>query len=572
MNRGVVGARNDDIRLHRAGLGYLGQFGFGDDGGVQVVPLTLGELVDAERLADLGAAGEAEALTDGTTSLTWSAYAERVARMAAALVDVGAAPGDRIAVHLSKSVESFVAVHAILRAGCVMVPVDPLAPTGVVAAVLADAGVDILVSDARIAQLGEIVTATGVRRVLRPRHDDEVGVPERVTTISRSLIESTPPGECVRVAGTDPAYIIYTSGSTGRPKGIVHTHRSALAYAVAAAESYGLTIDDRLANVAPLHFDQSTFELYAGPIAGSTVLVIPDPILRFPASLSTLLETQRVTVWYSVPYLLGQLSMRGVLEERDLSTIRWVLFGGESFPPGQLAELMGQLPQARFSNVYGPAEVNQCTIYNLAAPPGSDAAVPIGRPWPAARIAIVQSDDPDIGVDPGQPGELVVLTATMMAGYWGRPDLTAASIIERRSDGGESEHWYRTGDLVVEHVDGNLEFLGRIDNQIKLRGHRIELEAVDAALADIDLVHAGTAVVQRSQTSEDRLVAIVVAEPAVTGGAPDQLRKFEQAVMSGLRQRLPRYAVPSELVIVSGLPRTGTGKVDRGASLRLLES
>ena len=113
--------------------------------------------------------------------------------------------------------------------------------------------------------------------------------------------------------------------------------------------------------------------------------MIPEPILRFPASLSALLEAQRVTVWYSVPYLLAQLSTRGVLAERDLGTIRWVLFGGESFPPGQLADLMGQLPLARFSNVYGPAEVNQCTIYNLSTPP-------LGRCRRADRAPVARCD------------------------------------------------------------------------------------------------------------------------------------------------------------------------------------
>jgi amino acid adenylation domain-containing protein len=435
----------------------------------------------------------------------------------------------------------------------------------------------VIVSDARVPKLGEIVAATEIRRVLRPKHDDvfEPGVLETVQVISKSAIASTPPGEMVPVSGSDPAYIIYTSGSTGRPKGIVHTHASAIAYAVTAAKTYDLTSADRLANVAPLHFDQSTFELYAGPVAGAAVLVIPEPILRFPASLSALLEAERITVWYSVPYLLAQLSTRGVLAERDLGTIRWVLFGGESFPPGQLADLMGQLPLARFSNVYGPAEVNQCTIHNLSTPPSADAAVPIGRPWPGARVAVVDPEDVLVDVVPGSPGELLVQTSTMMAGYWNRPDLSAASIVERTSATGGGRRWYRTGDLVVERPDGNLEFLGRIDNQIKLRGHRIELEAIDAVLADIAELQMATVVVRRSQQSgaaEDRLIAIVVPEPTLVDGSPEQLAAMEAVVMSTLRERLPRYAVPTELLVVSSLPRTGSGKVDRVAASHLSDS
>ncbi len=500
---------------------------------------TLGQLVDERRLLEQGVDSAAEALTDGTTSLTWAQYADRVARTAAALAGAGARPGDRVAVHLAKSVESFVAVHAVLRAGCVMVPVDHTAPVGVAAAVLADAGVELLVSDARVPALVEILAETGIHRVLRPKHDepDELIGPEGLVLVSRSAIGATSPGERVPVRGTDPAYIVYTSGSTGRPKGIVHTHDSALGYAITAAETYGLTTSDRLANVAPLHFDQSTFELYAGPVAGSAVLVIPEPILRFPASLSVLIEAQRITVWYSVPYLLGQLSTRGVLGERDLRTIRWVLFGGESFPPAQLAQLMGRLPGARFSNVYGPAEVNQCTIYNLSTPPATDVAIPIGRAWPGATVTVAAPDDVSDRVAPGEPGELIVRTPTMMAGYWQRPDLTAASIVELPSGSGGSDRWYRTGDLVVERSDGNLEFLGRVDNQIKLRGYRIELEAIDAALADIEGVSAATVVVQRSDTNEDRLVAIVVpvAEPPLDSPADRTI--VEAEVMSGLKAR-----------------------------------
>ncbi len=160
---------------------------------------------------------------------------------------------------------------------------------------------------------------------------------------TRADLDAAPGAPLVEVDPGDPAYIIYTSGSTGRPKGIVHSHRSALAYATRGSDAYDLTAADRLANIAPLHFDQSTFELYAAPLVGAAVIIVPEPVLRFPASLSELIEEQRVTVWYSVPYLLDQLSTRGALDQRDLTSLRWVLFGGEVYPPGALARLMRQL-------------------------------------------------------------------------------------------------------------------------------------------------------------------------------------------------------------------------------------
>jgi amino acid adenylation domain-containing protein len=528
-------------------------------------PASLADLVDLDRLGALGIDLDGEALTDGTTSVSWREYADRVGRLAGALRSAEVGPGDRVGVHLAKSPMSFVAVHAVIRAGAVLVPVDPLAPPSAAAAVLADAGVEVLVTDARPAVLAPLADAAGLRSVLLPTKEEAPELPAAASAVTADEIAASVPAPRPDLDPEHLAYVIYTSGSTGRPKGIVHTHRSALAYATAAADAYELTGDDRLANIAPLHFDQSTFELYAAPLVGAAVVVIPDPVLRFPASVSTLIADQRATVWYSVPYLLQQLSARGALHERDLSALRWVLFGGESFPPGQLAELMARIPSATFSNVYGPAEVNQCTFHHLTDPPVGDDPVPIGRPWPAAQVRVVDAPDgeavdPARVVAPGQEGVLLVATPTMMAGYWNRPDATSASIIDA------DERWYVTGDLVRSDPSGDLVFVGRLDNQVKVRGHRIELEAVDAALGDADDVASATVVVDRVDGGDDRLVALVVLDPsAAAEPALDHIRQ-------DLRERLPRYAVPAEVRAVPALPRTTSGKVDRRAAVSLLDT
>lgn len=360
----------------------------------------------------------------------------------------------------------------------------------------------------------------------------------------------------------DPAYVIPTSGSTGRPKAIVHTHRSALAYARAAADTYDLSSRDRLANIASLHFDQSTFELYAAPLVGASAIVVPDVVLRFPASLAELIERERATVWYSVPYVLRQLARRGALAGRRLA-LRWILFGGEPYPPEELAELMALVPDARVSNVYGPAEVNQCTFHHLEAPPAPDRPVPIGRPWAAATTVVVDPErwagegpiDPPAVVGEGGSGELLVSTATMMRGYWGRPDLTAAAIVEAAVAGGRPSRWYRTGD-VVSIENGELVFVGRVDHQVKLRGQRVELEAVEAALAELPGVRDAAVAVDRSG-EEPVLVGLVVVDPATD----------ERAVRSALRRRLPAAAVPTRLAVTDTVPRSSNGKIDRAAVL-----
>jgi non-ribosomal peptide synthetase component F len=286
-------------------------------------PQVIGDLLESQaRLR-----GDEEALTDGTARLTWREYRDGAGRLASTLAARGVGPGDRVGVHLPKSADSFVAVHAIVRLGAVVVPVDWFAPERYVAEVLSDAGAAIVVSTARGSRLEALREATGVRDVVDPTSDTDRGAAAPV----------------VGVRPSDPAYIVYTSGSTGRPKGIVHTHASALAYARRAAETYGLTAGDRLANIAPLHFDQSTFELYAAPLVGAAVLVVPDGVMRFPASLSELAARERITVWYSVPFAISQLTSRGALNDGDLGALRWVVFGGEPFPAAALAEAMRRL-------------------------------------------------------------------------------------------------------------------------------------------------------------------------------------------------------------------------------------
>jgi amino acid adenylation domain-containing protein len=524
-----------------------------------LVPRDIRILPELLALGDRAIPAAAPALSDGTDALDYGEYTAAAGRVASALRQLGVEPGDRVGIHLRKSVWSFVAVHGVLRAGAVMVPIDPLAPVDHVTAVLDDASVGVLLTDARIetvAALAADVGLTGV--ILRSPADASVEIDVAgcafVGWSSVAELDVAPIPDVGEVDPDDDAYVIYTSGSTGRPKGIVHTHRSALAYARLAAAAYGLEASDRLANIAGLHFDQSTFELYVAPFVGAAVTVVPDAVLRFPASVSELVERERVTVWYSVPYVLRQLVTRGALDTRDLTSIRWILYGGESYPPDELADLMRALPAATVSNVYGPAEVNQCTRHDLAEPPSGD--VPIGRAWDETELVVV--DERGAAVT-GVPGELLVASTTMMDRYWNRPDLSAAAIVERAYPGAAATRWYRTGDLVEADAAGNLVFLGRADNQVKIRGQRVELDALDLTIRQLDAVAEAAAVVAEDETHGPGVVAVIQPEP----GSTVTLRDVQRHVA----RHHPRVAVPVDVVIVNVLARTGTGKVDRNAAL-----
>ena len=227
------------------------------------------------------------------------------------------------------------------------------------------------------------------------------------------------------MANNDPAYLLFTSGSTGQPKGILHSHHSGLAYARLAADTYGLSHNDRLANFAPLHFDQSTFDFYAGPLRGATTIMIPPGYAIATQSLASLMADERITIWYSVPSILIQLVMRDALVDKNLSALRWVLFGGEPFPPKHLKKLISILPEAQFSNVYGPTEVNQCTYHHVTKDWDTQTELPIGRPWSSTEAMVVDEQNQSLG--PDNVGELLIRSPTMMLGYWQRPDLNKAA-------------------------------------------------------------------------------------------------------------------------------------------------
>jgi amino acid adenylation domain-containing protein len=494
-----------------------------------------------------------EAFRCHEASLSYGDLVRRANGLARMLVENGVRPGDRVGIYMHKGIELPVAVYGTLAGGAAYVPIDPAVPLSRAAFIVQDCGIRHLITSSsrerRALDLASQVPA--LRTVIGARGNERASanaIPWEAVPVSDGA-----PDVCVRP--DDLAYVMYTSGSTGTPKGLMHTHASGMSYVRMSAETYGVRPDDRLGNHSPLHFDMSTFEYLTGPACGATTVIVPEETAMFPLSLAALIERERLTFWYSVPLALVQLLTHGGIESRDCSSLRWVMFGGEPFPPKYLWRLMDLWPQARFSNVYGPAEVNQCTFYHVPREDyGSDAPIPIGRVWNGAEGLVVDADG--VEVPAGDTGELVVRTRTMMRGYWGRPDLDARAFLVR--DAGEARNvFYRTGDLVRERPDGQLVFLGRRDRQVKVRGYRIELDEVESALAAADAVAEAAAVALPAAEGQLEIVAAVLLRPGATATG-DMLRR-----RAG--ERLPPYAVPQRVEILSTFPRTGTGKIDRPA-------
>ncbi|MDQ4077722.1 MAG: AMP-binding protein, partial [Chloroflexota bacterium] len=333
-----------------------------------------------------------EAVRCRNQSLSYAELVQRANALAHLLVDQGVRRTDRVGIYLHKSLESVIALWGIMKAGAAYVPLDPATPADRLFYMLQHCDIrNLITEDALHVPLrryldrgGELDSLIGIEMV--------DALPVRTIAwadVCKAPAQSAP---ATHIIEQDLAYIIYTSGSTGPPKGIMHTHRSGLSYAQWAAHEYVLGPDDRIANHAPLHFDISTYDWFAGALGGSTVVVIPEEYSGLPASFSALLARERITVIFTVPFALVQLLLRGALPARDLGSLRWVIFGGEPFPPKHLRALMEQLPHSRFSNIYGPAEVNGVTCYHVPELPTEDA-VPIGRVCPFAQALVVDEDD-----------------------------------------------------------------------------------------------------------------------------------------------------------------------------------
>lgn len=463
-------------------------------------------------------APEGEAFRCGNTSITFGELAARSNQLAHWLKANGVRKGDRVGVHLQRSAESAVAVYGVMKAGAAYVPIDPFAPVAAVREIVVDCGIRHWVTHPPMARRFRALKQAGCELI----------------AVDWAEVDRADASDLTDPAEDDLAYIIYTSGSTGVPKGIMHTHRSGASYARLVAATYDIQPEDRIGSHSPLHFDMSMLGLFAGPLTTATTIVIPEAHTKMPASLSSLMEAERISVWYSVPFALLQLLLRGALEQRDLSSLRWVLYAGEAFPPKQLHDLMQRWPKSRFSNIYGPAETNQCTHCHLVSVDPNEA-VSIGQSWEETDTRIVDE-------------ELLIHSSTMMSGYWERPDLNAKAFVEL-----DGRRYYRSGDMVRKDAEGNLHLIGRRDRQIKIRGHRVELDGVEV-LANS---HAGVeeaAVYPVAGADGSLELELVFAGPPSL--EPRDLRNYLSAA-------LPAYAVPARIHRVEDLPRTATGKIDR---------
>jgi amino acid adenylation domain-containing protein len=415
----------------------------------------------------------------------------------------GVGPEVIVGVRMQRTPDLVVALLGVLKAGGAYLPLDPAYPAERLAFMLADAQASLLITD------------TGVERIGAPR---AAGAPSGASNL---------------------AYLIYTSGSTGRPKGVMIEHRNALAFLDWATRFFSPAELQRVLGSTSVCFDLSIFELFAPLAVGGSVVLVKDA-LQLAAGAG-----RDITLLNTVPSALRELVQLGAIPP----SVRTINVAGEPLPNALAQQAYTLEHIQRVVNLYGPTED---TTYSTVSVVERGASEPpsIGRPIDGTAVVIL--DPHQELAAPGASGELYIGGAGVARGYLGRPELTAERFIADPFSSSPGARLYRTGDRVRWRADGQLEFLGRLDRQIKLRGYRIELGEIEAALAAVPSVSAGVVLLREDSPGQARLVAYVVAPP-------------ETDLRLELARALPEYMVPTVFVRLEALPLTPNGKVDRAA-------
>jgi nonribosomal peptide synthetase DhbF len=470
-----------------------------------VADVTLTELLEHRMAAD----PDAEAVAYGDERLTYAELDRRSARLATALQARGAGPEQIVAVSLDRSVELMVALVAVLRSGAAYLPLEPALPDGRRAAMLADANPVLLLDAESYAEL------------------HESGVDGRFAE----------PG----VRPGNPAYLIFTSGTTGRPKGVLVDHRAIVNRLLWMQHKFGLCADDRVLQKTPAGFDVSVWEFFWPLIAGATVVVAAPDGHRDPHYLAMTMRSERITTVHFVPSMLRSF-VAELPAEYPPRHLRRVICSGEALTP-DLVRSYRQVLSAPLYNLYGPTEAAVDVTSWDCVDDDTAVTVPIGGPVWNTRLRVL-----DARLEPapvGVPGELYLAGVQLARGYHRNAGLTAERFVADPS-GPPGERMYRTGDRVRWTAAGHLQYLGRGDDQVKVRGVRIELDEISAALATHPAADRAAASVYRPESGDERIVAYVVPDGAVAPG----VLTLAAAEARGDLDGLPRHPLPNGRLVL----------------------
>ncbi|HEY0859107.1 MAG TPA: amino acid adenylation domain-containing protein, partial [Albitalea sp.] len=461
----------------------------------------------------------APAVVDGARALSYAQLDARAEALAQRLERAGVLPGERVALAIARSLELVVAQLAVLKCGAAYVPLDVHSPAARQEAIVGDCGARIVLGPSDVQDLQEDVA---------PRRRD-----------------ATDPARCV-------AYVMYTSGSTGGPKGVLVPHR-AIARLVIDNRYARFDAGDRVAFAANPAFDASTLEVWAPLLNGGCIVVVDQDTLLDPQRFAQQLLDERVSVLWLTVGLFNQVA--DTLAPA-FARLRCLIVGGDALDPVIVERVLRCGRPQRLLNGYGPTETTTfAATFEIEAVAPGQRSIPIGRPIGNTRLYILDALGQPVPV--GVAGELHIGGHGVALGYLNHPALTAERFLPDPFDDEPGARMYRTGDLARWLPDGNVEFLGRTDRQLKLRGFRVEPAEIEARLLERPGVRAAAVVAREDSAGDKRLVAYVVGDGAQAGDA--------QVLRAHLAERLPEYMLPAAIVRLDALPLNANGKVDRAS-------
>lgn len=465
-------------------------------------------------------------------------------RIARALLEGGVERGAVVCIFNDKSIHALASMLACLKIGVIYANLDVSSPPERIGKMLGLCRPALLLYDRVDAALSAAFDGTtpaldlassDFHRLIAAQDESDLDVVDRVT-------------------GADGAYIMFTSGSTGFPKGAVMSHANVLNFIQWARSTFDVTPNDVFTNVNPIYFDNSVFDFYTALFSGATLCPMASDVTDSPQQLVACVNRLQCTIWFSVPSMLVYLLTTKALDAEDFASVSRIIFGGEGFPKTKLRELFTLFGhRSRLFSVYGPTECTCiCSSYPISDEDVADQSqlAPLGHIAPNFDYSIDSLDgaDPDFG-------ELLLSGPGVGHGYYNDDERTRASFIQDPQNGSYRRIMYRTGDLVRRDATGLLHFRGRVDNQIKHMGYRIELEEVEAAFNCLDYIDE-VGVVYRSEPNG---LGQIVAFVGSTGDVPTS------RILADVRKVLPPYMVPKRITKLDALPKNRNGKIDRKA-------
>lgn len=509
-----------------------------------------------ERTAEQNAERVALHLPDDDATVTYGVLNRRANQIAGLLKSKRLRPYDVVAILNEKTIDAFALMIACLKLGIIYTNLDLESPPQRLKRMLGTCQPKFLIASA--AQLDRFASVTREIEIQTIAIDDD-NIRQK---LGASSGENLP--ETSGITGANPAYLMFTSGSTGFPKGAIMTHTNVVNFVQWSRHRFAITPDDTLTNLNPIHFDNSVFDFYSALFTGATLVPFTAKWTQNPRRLVKAVDSARCTLWFSVPSLLVYGLTLRAFEQNDLAAMRVIIFGGEGFPKSQLKKLFDLFgDRIAFENVYGPTECTCiCSAYRVSNDDfrETEKLLPLGRMAENFGHHILLENGSE--APPGETGELCLTGPNVGAGYYRDPERTAAAFVNDSFREGIDERMYRTGDLVrLDPNTGLIDILGRQDNQVKLMGHRIELEEIELAVNRLaDVAECGVAL-RGLATGRQDIVAIVATTSKLD----------EVDLLADLRRLLPHYMIPALVIFMDSLPKNSNGKIDRQQLRRLAQ-